>query len=248
VFLGDSLTTGFAASQEQYRYVARVGSALSVPTISMDTSGISAVEVAANHPMIPTAQVVVIELGTNDYSGFAAPSPSTLAQFHDAYLQLMTTARASGHLVACLGLWQPTTPNSIGLTSSDYDSVIASLCPRYIPIQALFDDGAYHGPAGLPTWLGTSDKFHPNDAGHAAIAHAVEQGARFIACGCPIIGPTATASQSAAMTTPSGSVPAAAAVSVIEEPTAVRIVVPVAVRVGRPAPPAAPFHRRYAPW
>jgi lysophospholipase L1-like esterase len=30
------------------------------------------------------------------------------------------------------------------------------------------------GPAGRPTFLGPSDDFHPNSAGHAAIARLIE--------------------------------------------------------------------------
>lgn len=180
VFLGDSLTRGFAATTESQRYAELVvaGADAQYPAatfqlVDMSTYGISAAAVAASDPAIPAAAGVVIELGTNDYSGYGAPSPSSLADFHAAYASLVARAKAAAPYVFCLGIWQPDTPNSLGLTSADYDGVIQSLCPLYVPLQSIYDNGANHGPAGRATYLGPGDWFHPNDAGHAAIAAAV---------------------------------------------------------------------------
>ena len=44
---------------------------------------------------------------------------------------------------------------------------------HFADIAPLYANEAYHGPLGRPTWVGPGDWFHPNDAGHAAIAAVV---------------------------------------------------------------------------
>jgi hypothetical protein len=59
-----------------------------------------------------------------------------------------------------------------------YDGIIQRLASSYgaiyVSLESLSDTPGLSGPAGLPTFLGFSDAFHPNDAGHAAIATSVE--------------------------------------------------------------------------
>ncbi|HEX9412606.1 MAG TPA: SGNH/GDSL hydrolase family protein, partial [Ktedonobacterales bacterium] len=95
------------------------------------------------------------------------------------YTTLLRRVTSVSPFVVCLGIWQPTNaPNGIGVLAEAYDQVIWNLCPRYGDLQALFANSAYHGPVGLSTWMGPADYFHPNDAGHAAIATEVESVAR----------------------------------------------------------------------
>jgi lysophospholipase L1-like esterase len=41
-------------------------------------------------------------------------------------------------------------------------------------ISPLYTQPGTRGPAGRPTFLGPGDDFHPNSAGHAAIAEAID--------------------------------------------------------------------------
>lgn len=169
VFIGDSLTEGAFATRQDADYVVRVTYALHAT--QEDTQGHYGWTVANTitsliaHPA-PSADIVVVELGTNDVGS----TPVDL--FSRQYAQLLSLIRETqpaNARWACLSTWRD--PSSSGA----YDSVIQSECPgTYVPIGQFYMNGTMHGPTGRVTWLGMGDWFHPNDKGHQAIAQAVE--------------------------------------------------------------------------
>ena len=64
-----------------------------------------------------------------------------------------------------------------------YDLIISRLAleygAQYVSLEDLGDDPTMSGPSGVSVYRGTSDGFHPNDAGHAALAAAVEDAIRW---------------------------------------------------------------------
>lgn len=102
-----------------------------------------------------------------------------MADFERNYrriIEAIRQARAAAQIVL-LGVWkqQP--------LAATYDGIIAQLADdygaTYVSLEALGADPALSGPAGVRVYEGTSDAFHPNDAGHAAIAAAVESAIRW---------------------------------------------------------------------
>src|SRR5690348_14522229 len=176
IFVGDSLTEGAFALDVAHSYAVLTASVLHVSYAVQSQYGVTAVytagEMQANSGLaVPAdAQVVVIELGTNDV--FA--SGETLAQFRTAYDYILTRVHhdAPQAKFVCLGTWR--TPAQGG----SYDAVIESDCASlvggaYVALGNLYLNSSYHGPAGRVTFLGTGDNFHPNNAGHQAISEAL---------------------------------------------------------------------------
>jgi lysophospholipase L1-like esterase len=121
--------------------------------------------------------VVVVEAGTND---FLDQTPRR--RFAAAYRVLLAqvTAASPGARLVCLTMWIPNAapgrpPAKIG--AAFYNASIRRACRAgaVANISPLFDaQPPLRGPAGRPTFLGPGDDFHPNSAGHAAIARAIE--------------------------------------------------------------------------
>jgi lysophospholipase L1-like esterase len=112
--------------------------------------------------------LAVVELGTNDAGDDV--SPEIFAKQYSLILDRIRTTSPNSYLV-CLSPWQP---------AAAYTTIIVSACttrPRasYVDISRFFDAPGMRGPAGQTTPFGISDDFHPNDAGHRAIADAVLQ-------------------------------------------------------------------------
>jgi lysophospholipase L1-like esterase len=181
LFVGDSLTAGFYATSEQQSYFALTSAWLATHGYPSSTwmavpgAKIAGADGETAQISAVGADVVVIELGTNDASGYATGQPTPGAEFWADYrgvLDAVRSARPQARLVL-LGIWQQNTDRDL------YDSLIASLATEYggcyVNLESVSDDGFYTGPAGRPTYNGTSDAFHPNDAGHEAIAAAVEE-------------------------------------------------------------------------
>lgn len=182
VFFGDSLTRGFYASSSDQRFASLVGADMHLPSMILGQYGATAVVSADRMRQAPPGQAVpsdagyiIIELGTND-----VVANESLSQFQDAYDYILTRVHqdAPGAQVICLGTWR--NPNA-GTHESGYahNQIIQRDCAKiaggtYRGLGDLFMVDAYHGPAGRPTFLGAGDSFHPNNAGHWAIASRVE--------------------------------------------------------------------------
>jgi acyl-CoA thioesterase I len=170
VFIGDSLTRGLFASTEAASFRARVSEAVPSTDVVLVSSngrsdGVDLAQVAAT-----AGDIYVIGLGTNDASG--APngvisSPEVVAENLRAIVRAARTANADCRIVF-LTVWQ------FPRRRAAYDAEIAALSAavglHVVDLGPVKDDPACAGPAGVITAFGPSDAWHPNDAGHAAIA------------------------------------------------------------------------------
>lgn len=177
MFIGDSLLGGLYASQESATWSAHV-----ISTLESEL-GIETVQAPRKDlpPGTPTSTssfdlsripgdlgLAVVELGTND-AGDSVPL-DIFAKQYSLILDRIRSTSPNSYLL-CLSPWQP---------SADYTTIIVSACterPRtsYVDISKFFDAPGMRGPAGQTTPFGISDDFHPNDAGHRAIADTVNQ-------------------------------------------------------------------------
>lgn len=164
IFIGDSLTVGLYASDAAHSYAALVTAALhaSAQRIATSHAGTLAVDLQAQQETLqPAAAVVVLELGTNDDH----TDMSAFRTHYQALLAFVEAAEPQAQLL-CLAVWEM--PDNLR------DTVIRALCPgRYVDVGPIYSTWPDHGPVGRPTAFGPGDWFHPNDAGHAAIAQAV---------------------------------------------------------------------------
>lgn len=169
-YFGDSLSGGYFATTPAQSYVTLINAAVGERAIPSNGTyyGHSAVdayaEMRATPP--PAAQLFVIELGTDDTEDVA-----TFAQAYQGALTILRQVNPQAR-VLCLGPWQPTFPLYVA-----EDAVIQSDCAAdggtFVDLMPLFAVGPYHGPVDRTTYHGPGDYFHPNDAGHAAIARAL---------------------------------------------------------------------------
>jgi acyl-CoA thioesterase I len=181
LFIGDSLTAGYYATTEgqTFRALTSAWFALHGYPASATLAGFGGkiAGAAGESAQISAADadVAVIELGTNDASGYPTWQPTPAQEFEADYrsvLEAVRSVRPQARLVL-VSVWKENADRVI------YDGIIAALATEYggcyVNLESLSDDAVYSGPAGTPTYNGTSDAFHPNDAGHEAIAGAVEQ-------------------------------------------------------------------------
>lgn len=176
LFVGDSLTVGDYASRRSHAFPALVAAALRRRG-NVDASVRAKVGVKASYwaaRALPAADLIVLELGTNDFSQELTP-PAT---FDRDYRRLVANARATSPraTLLCLSIWR--SPRHAyryrGETLATYNHIVAADCRdgAYVAISSLFDRRANRTP-GATTLPGTPDGFHPNDRGHRAIAAAI---------------------------------------------------------------------------
>lgn len=167
-YLGDSLTAGMHAITEQDAYRSRLTSAVAAGG-PVEESGSRIVggtvrQTLEGNDQLPNAQhLYIVELGTNDINEVDHRI------FSEQYEQLLARVRESSPDAAlvCLGTWRPPS------RGANHDLVIRQACEsfggQYRRLADLEADPTHKGPAGVETFLGPSDDFHPNNAGHAAI-------------------------------------------------------------------------------
>jgi acyl-CoA thioesterase I len=179
LFVGDSLRAGFFATRQSLSYPELVAKHLRrehhtttvLDATKIATTGDGFRRVASVKAVPSSADLVVVELGTND----VVKTP--LSDFRRDYRHLLALIRRTSPAarLLCLSVWQG--GQSVDPERSPYNAVIASECRTgvYVNITDLALNRGYHGPANRRTFVQTqlSDTFHPNDAGHAAIATAI---------------------------------------------------------------------------
>ena len=180
LLLGDSLTDGYYATTADHSYAAILQGWLSLygyDAASQGWPGGYLVDIDASLDAIRASapDLAVIEFGTND-----AGAHVSTADFEHAYRELLETIRQTrpGSTVIMLGVWK-----QYPAVRAVYDLIISRLAleygAQYVSLEDLGDDPTMSGPSGVSVYRGTSDGFHPNDAGHAALAAAVEDAIRW---------------------------------------------------------------------
>ena len=189
--VGESITAGRAATSEDKTWRRQVEAYMAhntrysvfeqtTDTYSSGWKVADALKAVTDIPPRHDAAVLFIGIGTNDISGNEGATHITqTSSFVSTYAKLIATVRAAAPqaLLVCFSVWWASSP-----VTTIYDTAIEHDCEaaqgRYLSLQTLFDDPAYHGPAGIPEdWYKpgwTTDTFHPNDHGEAAIAQLIE--------------------------------------------------------------------------
>ena len=171
-FIGDSIDAGFYATEENLGFHAlmvdewrKTGPVADFPMA--DLIGGTANDVLQNPELPADQQLYVVELGTNDAARV------DYHQFRNEYSTLLDRIRSASRDAAlvCIGVWRPKT------NGDRFDLIIKDQCEIrggvFVGISDLAADTSLKGPAGVETFGGVSDDFHPNDLGHRMIADRV---------------------------------------------------------------------------
>jgi lysophospholipase L1-like esterase len=179
MFAGDSLTAGFYAVTAADSYRAQLETwltahgGLTYETLSV--YGANSAGAAANAAAITASapDLLIIELGTNDCSGYPSYVPVDPDVFEDN-LRAIADAALAGNPSCCfafLSVWQAAP------SRNSYNVKLAAVAVAYggvyVSLSAIKDNAANSAPSGVSTYHGDSDGWHPNNTGHAAIAAAV---------------------------------------------------------------------------
>ena len=175
LFAGDSLTGALYASEQvkgfKWLMLDKLEQTGPIEEFNSAISGGTTLDVSAKYEVPAELDLAVVELGTNDL-GNATP----LSDFSTAYDSLLDriTNGSPGVALVCAGVWEG---GGGGPEGPAYDRVVANLCDEhggvFVSLRKLYQNPATIGPAGVPAFTGNSDMFHPNDAGHRAIADAL---------------------------------------------------------------------------
>lgn len=171
LFAGDSISVGRDARllPESFRAITsrrlKASGTESITTIAK--SGAKLNYIAQSKSLPKDLDLAIIEMGTNDAGG-KTPT-ETFRQEYQNYLKRIRALSPTVDLV-CLGVWyRPETQ-----IAQDLDAAIKQTCEAnngtYVPLSDLYSNAKNRGPRGVDTWKGKSDLFHPNTAGHLAIA------------------------------------------------------------------------------
>lgn len=169
VVVGDSLAAGRFADTQAGAFPQRLATRTHARLELVGIPGATTAQLAAQ-PLPSDGKTIVVETGTND---FVHQTPRE--RFKADYRTLLDNVRQAspGAKLVCLTTWMPddvATQIRGKIPPSFYDATIRHACRTTVDLKPLTND---RGPAGRQTFLGPGDDFHPNDAGHAAIARAV---------------------------------------------------------------------------
>jgi lysophospholipase L1-like esterase len=172
VVVGDSLAFGRFADTREDAFPQRVAAALHARPAVLAAPGVTTAQIAAQD--VPRGgDAVVVEAGTND---FLYQTPRR--RFADDYRALLAkvTGASPGARLVCLTTWVPNDVPPAKIPASFYDATIRRACTggAVADLSAISAQPGMRGPAGRPTSFGPGDAFHPNSAGHAAIARLIE--------------------------------------------------------------------------
>lgn len=164
-YVGDSLADGWNASRQELGFRPLVTATLGAKEQANYIAGATLAEVSESAAPPESADLVIIELGTNDV---AARTP--LDDFRAGYRDLIARTAAGRQHLVCVGVWQTG-------TTAGFDDAIRQLCDeaggRFVQIGDLREDARMVAAKGTPAYPGTADGAHPNDSGHAEIAKRI---------------------------------------------------------------------------
>jgi acyl-CoA thioesterase I len=167
-FIGDSLDFGLYASEPRSGFHQLMldawratGPVVDTP---LDSLGGTARNALRNDRFPMNQDVILVELGTND---FDRVDHHAFRRDYDELIARLHAASPKAALV-CVGIWRPAD------AAQRFDTIIKDLCESrggaFRRIGDLAEDDLLKGPSGAATFSGPSDNFHPNDRGHRAIA------------------------------------------------------------------------------
>jgi len=157
ILVGDSVTAGWGASENDRAWPSLLRSGVTVDAIAGATS-------AAFLGRSWSARTVVIELGINDYA------QSVPASAYGADVRLLVNSVHANRVVLVVPYLVAVDRAARSWNSyADELTSIARVDPRVVVV----DLRTAFGPPS--TWLLASDLIHPNDRGHAVIAHLVAE-------------------------------------------------------------------------
>jgi acyl-CoA thioesterase I len=176
VVVGDSLAAGRFAATRDEAFPQEVAAGMHARLELLAAPGVTTAGLAAQTAP-GGADVVVVEAGTNDFL-FQTPR----RRFADDYRALLAKVEAAspGARLVCLTTWVPqeaADQPAAKIPASFYDATIRRACAAgaVADVSPIPDARPpTRGPAGRSTFLGPGDTFHPNSAGHAAIARLIE--------------------------------------------------------------------------
>jgi lysophospholipase L1-like esterase len=170
LFVGDSITLGMFALDEYGCYRMLVAQQFPCMPLTAASSGAQSKDVDLESVRDAAADIVVVELGTNDASTRHGHVPVDPAVFRRNLRAVAEAARAGSvdARLVFLTVWQAPRRRAA------YDARITDLAAAYgghvVSLAAIKDDPECAGPSGVATFLGTSDGWHPNDYGHERIS------------------------------------------------------------------------------
>lgn len=170
LYVGDSLTGGSFASNESMSFRLLMQRHLAVDVSELwPTLGPGSLGLASRVESVPPgADLVIVELGTNDAGQGVVPG--VFDRQYNALLQKIRRGSPAAALL-CAGAW---TDNA-----RPYDEIIEHSCEqaggRFVSLARIYSMPGTRGPEGKRTEFGISDNFHPNDLGHREIANALER-------------------------------------------------------------------------
>lgn len=168
---GDSLSGGYYSTTEANSFRALVRARLESlgPTQELKASqaGANLATVGGIVGIPEDLDLAIIELGTNDTAG-----KTEVGEFSKQYATLLDTIKKGSPDAAliCVGPW-----GAPGAGTDPYDKAVEDTCKaksgQFVKISTFYHDN--RNKKGAASWLGPSDDFHPNDAGHKLIADSI---------------------------------------------------------------------------
>lgn len=173
LFAGDTLTGGYFASAQDKGFSQLIRASLAqhgeVEEVRGPNSGGKVDTLGGIRSPSGDLDLAVLQLGTIEAG--QTMDPTEFSKLYETMLRNLKARSPDLHIV-CTSVWQ-----SSGANAGAYDRIVQEQCEsfdgRFVSLGTIFSDSRYRGPAGNPTWAGASDKFHPNDAGHKAIADTI---------------------------------------------------------------------------
>jgi lysophospholipase L1-like esterase len=167
-FIGDSLTDGWNATEQPKAFrsllVGELGKSGAVTEQADYKAGATLAEVVDMATIPAAADLVILELGTNDVN------KTDIAAFRQSLDALVAQLAATKGLLICVGTWQ------FG-TTQGFDGQIQQACEaaggRFVKISDLRENPAMVAAKNTPAFPAPADGAHPNDAGHAEITRRI---------------------------------------------------------------------------
>jgi len=215
VFVGDSITAGVGTDKIYYQYLEEALDFGSVTAMGVGGSCISAASDygQSNQPLInryqsiPSADLIVVFMGTNDY-GHETPLgtvedtqdgtfygalntiiPALVAKHTSAKLVFVTSLHRYGFGTSkILGtqFTYDTLPNGVGATLGDYVTALKTVCANNgVSVIDLYTECTLDPTDAAVRETYMPDGLHPNAAGHEVIAEIMESHIRSYA---PVVG------------------------------------------------------------